>query len=209
MDSTTIGRRTLLAAGAAAVASAPHRARAAKALPKVTIHTARGVIVVELESGRAPLTSRNFLHYVDTKMYDDGQFYRASRTPGLPPGNGTIQGWPNPTIRRYPPIAHESTTQTGLIHDTGTISMGRFGPGSATADFFICASPQPYLDAHPDETPDPMHSNLGYAAFGHVISGMDVVLKILALPTNGKAFVKEMQGQILTKPVPILTMRRA
>lgn len=204
MDGAMIGRRSLLgAAGAAAVT--PHRARAARALPKVAIRTAKGVIVVELESRRAPLTSANFLHYVDTRMYDDGQFYRASRTRGLPPGNGTIQGWPNPTLRRYPPIAHESTTQTGIIHDTGTISMGRFGPGSATADFFICASPQPYLDAHPEDKGD----NLGYAAFGHVVSGMEVVLKILALPTNGKAFIKEMQGQILTKPVPILTMRRA
>jgi peptidyl-prolyl cis-trans isomerase A (cyclophilin A) len=208
MDSAVIGRRSLLGAvGAAAVM--PRRARAAKALPKVAIHTAKGTIVVELESGRAPITSANFLHYVDTKRYDDGQIYRASRTRGLPPGNGTIQGWPNPVaMRRYPPIAHESTTQTGLIHDTGTISMGRYGPGSATADFFICASPQPYLDAHPEAPVDKMHSNLGYAAFGHVVSGMDVVLTILALPTNGKAYIKEMQGQILTKPVPILTMRR-
>jgi peptidyl-prolyl cis-trans isomerase A (cyclophilin A) len=205
MDSAVIGRRSLLgAAGAAALA--PRRARAAKALPKVAIHTAKGVIVVELESGRAPITSTNFLHYVDTKLFDDGQIYRASRTKGEPPGHGDIQGWPNPTtVRRYPPIAHESTTQTGIIHDTGTISMGRFGPGTATADFFICASPLPYLDAHPEEKGD----NLGYAAFGHVISGMDVVLKILALPTNGKAYIKEMQGQILTKPVQIITMRRA
>jgi peptidyl-prolyl cis-trans isomerase A (cyclophilin A) len=206
MDSKGIGRRSLLgAAGAAALA--PRRARAAKALPKVAIHTAKGVIVVELESGRAPITSANFLHYVDTKRYDGGQFYRASRTPGLPPGNGDIQGWPDPvTGRRYPPIAHESTTQTGITHEAGTISMGRFGPGSATADFFICASPLPYLDAHPEQEKG---DNQGYAAFGHVVSGMDVVLKILALPTKGKAFIKEMQGEILTKPVPIITMRRA
>jgi peptidyl-prolyl cis-trans isomerase A (cyclophilin A) len=204
MDSAVIGRRRLLGAAAAA-AMTPRLARAAKALPKVAIHTGKGLIVVELESVRAPITSANFLHYVDTKLYDDGQIYRASRTKGLPPGHGDIQGWPNPNVRRYPPIAHESTTQTGLIHDTGTISMGRFGPGSATADFFICASPLPYLDAHPEEKGD----NLGYAAFGHVISGMDVVLKILALPTNGKAYIKAMQGEILTKPVPIITMRRA
>lgn len=205
MGSAVIGRRCLLgAAGAAALA--PRRARAARALPKVAIHTAKGTIVVELESGRAPITSANFLHYVDTKLFDDGQIYRASRSVGQPPGNGTIQGWPNPlTVRRYPPIAHESTTHTGIIHDTGAISMGRYGPGSATADFFICASPQPYLDAHPEDKGD----NLGYAAFGHVVSGMDVVLKILALPTNGKAYIKEMRGQILTKPVPVLTMRRA
>ncbi len=204
MDSTMIGRRSLLGAAGAAAVVMPRRARAAGPLPKVAIHTARGTIVVELEAVRAPRTSANFLHYVDTKMYDDGQFYRASRTPGLPPGNGTIQGWPYPTVRRYPPIPHESTTRTGLIHDTGTISMGRFGPGSATADFFICASPEPYLDAHPEEK----GNNLGYAAFGHVTSGMDVVLKILSLPTAGKTPLPEMRGQILTKPVPIVTMRR-
>jgi peptidyl-prolyl cis-trans isomerase A (cyclophilin A) len=202
MSSAGIGRRSLL--GAAGAAAAPHLAWA-KALPKVAIHTAKGTIVVELESGRAPITSANFLHYVDTQRYDDGQIYRASRTPGMAPGNGSIQGWPNPISgRRYPPIAHESTTQTGIIHDAGTISMGRYGPGSATADFFICASREPYLDAHPDPA-DPYHQlkdNLGYAAFGHVVEGMDVVLKILALPTHGKVFVKEMQGQILT-------MRRA
>ena len=206
MQSAVIGRRSLLGAAAAA-AVMPRRARAARALPKVAIHTAKGTIVVELESGRAPITSANFLHYVDTKRYDEGQFYRASRTPNMPPGNGTIQGWPDPiTGRRYPPIAHESTTQTGIVHDAGAISMGRYGPGSATADFFICASPEPYLDAHPEREKG---DNLGYAAFGHVISGMDVVLKILALPTHGKAVLKEMQGQILTKPVPIITMRRA
>ena len=209
MDNAMIGRRGLLAAAGAAVVL-PRRARAA-ALPKVAIHTAKGTIVVELESGRAPITSRNFLHYVDTKLYDDGQIYRASRTVGQPPGHGTIQGWPNPTTRRYPPIEHESTTKTGLLHDTGAISMGRYGVGSATADFFICASPEPYLDAHPDPD-DPYHlpkiDNLGYPAFGHVIEGMDVVLKILALPTNGKAVIPTMKGQILTKPVPISTMRR-
>ena len=203
MDSAVIGRRTLL--GAAAAAVTPGLGRAAQTLPKVAIHTGRGTIVVELESDRAPITSRNFLHYVDTKLFDDGQFYRASRTKGEP-DHGDIQGWPNPTTRRYSPIPHESTTKTGILHDTGAISMGRFGPGSATADFFICASPLPYLDAHPEDTSKGDH--LGYAAFGHVVSGMDVVLKILAMPTGGHAFLKEYQGQILTKPVSIVTMRR-
>ena len=203
MSGEGIGRRSLVGA-AGLLATRPLHAMAAAAKPKVVIRTGRGVIVVELESGKAPITSANFLHYVTTKLYDGGQIYRASRTPGLP-GHGTIQGWPDPIhVRRYPPIAHESTTMTGLKHDTGAISMGRYAPGTATADFFICASPEPYLDADPERPGD----NLGYAAFGQVIEGLEVVQTILALPTNGKAVIKAMKGQILTKPVPIISMTR-
>ena len=202
MDSSRIARRSVMGA-AALLAASPVAALAAGGKPRVAIHTPRGTIVVELENRKAPITTANFLHYVKDLKFDGGEFYRASRTPGQPT-HGTIQGWPSPSTRRYPPVAHESTTKTGLIHDTGTISMGRFGPGSATADFFICASPEPYLDAHPDDPGD----NQGFAAFGQVVEGMDVVTRILALPTNGKAFIKEMQGQILTHPVPITTMKR-
>jgi peptidyl-prolyl cis-trans isomerase A (cyclophilin A) len=202
MQTTGIGRRGLLGAAGLIVAS-PFHAQAAGTLPKVAIHTARGLIVVELEARRAPITSTNFLHYVDTGKFDGGEIYRASRDPGEPT-HGRIQGWPNINVRRYPPIAHESTEMTGLKHDVGTISMGRYGLGSATADFFICCNPEPYLDAHPGEPGD----NKGYAAFGHVVQGMDVVRTILALPTNGKTPIKEMRGQILTHPVPISTMTR-
>jgi peptidyl-prolyl cis-trans isomerase A (cyclophilin A) len=94
---------------------------------------------------------------------------------------------------------------TGLRHTTGTISLGRYAPGSATADFFICASPEPYLDAHPGAKGD----NLGYAAFGQVVSGMHVVRTILALPTPGKSRFPDMKGQWLDPVVPIFTMRRA
>jgi len=202
MDSATIGRRGLLGAAGLLLCS-PLPALAAGGKPKVAIHTGRGLIVVELESGRAPITSANFLHYIKAGKYDGGSIYRASRTPGEPT-HGTIQGWPPPSVRRFPPIAHESTEKTGLKHDTGTISMGRYGPNTATADFFICASPEPYLDAHPDQPGD----NQGYSAFGQVTQGMDIVRAILALPTHGKAYSKELRGQILTTPVPILTMKR-
>jgi peptidyl-prolyl cis-trans isomerase A (cyclophilin A) len=93
---------------------------------------------------------------------------------------------------------------TGLKHLTGTISLGRLAPGTATCDFFICASPEPYLDAHPGEPGD----NLGYADFGQVISGMPVVAKILSLPTNGKTKFADQRGQWLKPPVPIRSMRR-
>jgi peptidyl-prolyl cis-trans isomerase A (cyclophilin A) len=181
--------------------------RAATAKPRVAIKTNHGVIVVELETQRAPLTSANFLHYVDTGRYDDGSFYRSSRTPGAPK-EGTIVGGPSDKTHRYPPIAHESTTLTGLRHTTGTISLGRYAPGSATADFFICVSPEPFLDAHPGARPTPQDDTLGYAAFGQVVQGMHVVRTILALPTPGKSRFPDMKGQWLDPVVPIFTMRR-
>ena len=179
-------------------------AHGAGAKPRVAIVTNHGTIVVELEAQRAPLTSANFLRYVDARKYDGGAFYRAARTPGAP-REGTIVGAPGPKVHPFPPIAHESTTRTGLRHVAGTISLGRFDPGSATDNFFICASPEPYLDAHPGAKGD----NLGFAAFGQVVQGMASVRKILSLPTNGASQFKDQRGQWLKPPVPILRMQRA
>lgn len=201
MTRATLGRRTLLSA-AGLLLAAPRLALAA-AKPKVAIKTRYGVIVVELETEKAPLTSNNFLRYVDAHAYDGGSFYRAARTPGAPT-QGTIVGAPNPKTHPFPPIAHESTTKTGLRHVAGTISLGRFDPGTATSNFFICASDEPYLDAHPGAKGD----NLGFAAFGHVLEGMPVVKKILSLPTNGKTEFKDQRGQWLKPPVIISSMRR-
>jgi len=183
--------------------AAPRIARAADGKPRVAIKTNHGVIVVELEDKKAPLTSANFLHYVDAHAYDGGTFFRASRDPNNPK-EGTIVGGPAPKVRPFPPIAHESTTKTGLRHRNGTISLGRFDPGTATNNFFICVGDQPYLDAHPGAPGD----NLGYAAFGEVVSGMAVAEKILSLPTNGATKFKDQRGQWLKPPVRILSMRR-
>jgi peptidyl-prolyl cis-trans isomerase A (cyclophilin A) len=201
MSSGRIGRRIAIGATCLLLA-APGLAQAA-GKPRVEIRTARGTIVVELENRKAPLTTANFLHYVDTHAYDGGTFYRAARTVDAPK-QGTIVGGPRKGVRPFPPIAHESTVKTGLKHLTGTISLGRFQVGTATDAFFICASPEPYLDAHPEAKGD----NQGFAAFGEVVSGMDVVRRILALPTNGKTSFKEQRGQWLTHLVPIISMRR-
>ena len=203
MSGDRIGRRSVLGSAGLLLASAI-QARAADAKPKVVITTDHGVMVVELEAQRAPLTATNFLHYVDAAKYDNGTFYRAARNRGAPSG-GTIVGGMPPGGHPYPPIAHESTTQTGLRHRNGTISLGRFSPGSATADFFICVGDQPYLDAHPGEKGD----NLGYAAFGQVVQGMGVARRILAAPTGGHSPFPDQKGQWLTKPVKIISMRRA
>ncbi|MBP6879075.1 MAG: peptidylprolyl isomerase [Phenylobacterium sp.] len=200
MDAPT--RRRLIAAGGLILA-APQSALAAAAKPRVAIKTPRGVIIVELEPRKAPLTVANFLRYVDAQSYDGGSFFRAARTPGAAK-DGTLVGAPDAKVRPFPPIAHESTTKTGLKHLNGTISLGRFATGTATSNFFICVGDQPYLDANPAAKGD----NLGYAAFGRVVQGMPVVEKILSLPTNGETKFKDQRGQWLKPPVPITTMRR-
>jgi peptidyl-prolyl cis-trans isomerase A (cyclophilin A) len=202
MTQAKLGRRRFIL-GAGLLASAPGAALAAQAKPQVLIKTAHGPILVELEADRAPITSANFLHYVDAKAYDGGVFYRASRDPGAPK-DGSIVGRPRLKSHPFPPIRHESTTQTGLRHVAGTLSLGRFAPGTATSNFFICASAEPYLDAHPGAPGD----NLGYAAFGRVVRGMEVVAKILSLPTDGATKFADQRGQWLKPPVPILSMRR-
>jgi peptidyl-prolyl cis-trans isomerase A (cyclophilin A) len=202
MSGASIGRRSVLGGASLLMTSALGAMAADK--PKVAIKTNHGTIIVELEAQRAPITSANFLHYVDAKLYDNGSFYRASRTPGAPK-DGTIVGGPSVRVHRFAPIAHESTQMTGIKHKTGTISLGRYAPGSATADFFICASPEPYLDAHPGARGD----NLGFAAFGQVVEGMNVVRTILALPTPGKSAFPDMKGQWLEPTVPIYSMRRS
>jgi peptidyl-prolyl cis-trans isomerase A (cyclophilin A) len=199
----TIGRRKVLV-GAGAMFASPAWAQAPPTKPKVAITTGQGLIVVELEAQKAPITSANFLRYVDGGRYDRGEIYRAMRTKGAPE-TGLIEGGPpNDPRGRFPPIAHEPTSQTGLKHLDGTISLARFAPGSGTADFFICVGPQPGLDADPTLPGD----NLGFAAFGQVTQGMDVVRAILALPTGGVARNPTMAGQILSPPVQIVSMRR-
>ena len=201
MSPGVIARRSLLvAAGGLAV---PGLAHAAGARPRVAIRTGKGTIILELEAQRAPISTANFLRYVDTGHYDGGIFYRAAHAPDTPT-EGQIVAHPNPRSHPFAPIAHESTTQTGLRHLTGTLSLGRFAPGTATGDFFICANPEPYLDAHPGAKGD----NLGFAAFGQVVSGMSVVRRILASPANGHSPFPDQRGQWLKPPITILGASR-
>lgn len=212
-----IKRRELMAAGLSLIASAalaqtttPVTETVPTPAPPpatvlVNVDTGQGRIVIALEVGRAPITAGNFLRYVDQKRYDGATFFRASRAPGAV-DYGLIQGGvQNDPAKVLKPIPHEPTTKTGLKHTDGALSIGRNAPGTATSDFFICVGDAPYLDADPSAPGD----NLGFAAFGHVVEGMDVVRKILALPTPGKANNPVMKGQILDPPVPIVRMRRA
>ncbi|HEX3918202.1 MAG TPA: peptidylprolyl isomerase [Caulobacteraceae bacterium] len=201
MSAIAATRRHLLAA-AAILAAGPAWAQAV-ARTRVRLETEKGVILIELADDKAPITVANFLHYVDSKHMDGAQFYRAARAPGAPT-IGLIEAGVRDARKVFAPIAHESTLTTGLRHLDGTLSMGRFAPGTATSDFSICCGDAPYLDAHPEAPGD----NLGYAAFGQVVDGMDVARVILALPTAGDAQNPDMQGQMLAPPVNILTARR-
>jgi peptidyl-prolyl cis-trans isomerase A (cyclophilin A) len=199
-------RRTLLALAAAAVLTAPLMptgAYAQAANPRVVITTTVGAITVELAADKAPITTANFLKYVDRKLYDGSSFYRASKPPGQTANDyGSIQGGLRDDVKKkLPPIAHESTLKTGLRHTDGTISMGRYAPGTAQADWVICVGDMSYLDA---TATDP-----GFAAFGHVTDGMPVVQQILGMPTDPNKGVGAMKGEILVKPVKIISIRRA
>lgn len=170
---------------------------------KVTLTTSEGPIVLELEKERAPITTANFLKYVDAKRFDGIGFYRAVK---VQPGFGLIQaGLRNDPKKVFPNIPHEPTTKTGLHHEDGTISMAMAAPGTASADFFIMVGPAPTMDADPAATPP----NPGFAAFGHVIEGMDLVRKIMDAPTSATAGPAAMKGQMLVAPVKIVSARRS
>ena len=168
---------------------------------KVVLDTSAGRIVVALHPGKAPVTAGNFLRYVDQKRFDGTSFYRSV-------GNATygfIQGGTqNDPKRILPPIRHEPTSQTGLVHDEGALSMARYAPGSANGDFFIVLGRMPAMDAHPEAAGD----NQGFAVFAHVIEGMDVVRAILAGPKSPTLGEGVMKGQMLDMPVRIVTARR-
>jgi peptidyl-prolyl cis-trans isomerase A (cyclophilin A) len=167
---------------------------------RVRLQTEAGPILLALDSKHAPVTTANFLAYVDQHRFDGTSFYRAARTPGGK-GGGLVQGGINRNYRRMlPPIAHEPTSRTGLRHLAGTISMARAKPGSAAGEFFITASAMPRMDAHGGEP--------GFAAFGRVIEGMDIVRKILAAPTVPNAGRGVMRGQMIAAPVTIVSVRR-
>ena len=157
-----------------------------------------------IEKGRAPITAGNFLRYVDQKRLDGTSFYRAVKI-GDSGEYGLVQGGVRGDPKRaLKPIAHEPTTVTGLSHVTGAISMARLAPGTAMMDFFIVLGNLPGMDAQPDAPGD----NLGYAVFGRVIEGMDVVRAILERPHSATAGQGVMKGQILETPVTIVTVRR-
>ena len=173
---------------------------------RVALVTTLGTIEIDLDGKHAPITTANFLHYVDTKRFDGITFYRAMHLAWGDQPSGLVQAGLRDPRRLFPPIAHEPTTQTGLSHKAGAISMARNAPGTATADFSILLSEMTGLDADPKAT-DP-DLQVGYAVFGQVVSGMDVVRKIWDAPISPTEGEGVMRGQMLADPVKILSVRR-
>jgi len=196
-----ITRRGFLATAAASVAAAPDRVR-------VTLLTAAGRIDIDLAARQAPLSTADFLRYIDAKSYDGGTFFRVVR-PDNDHGSPVIdvvQGGIRKGARTLPPIAHETTAMTGLRHLDGTISLPRdhVGTGSG-AEFFICIGDQPSLDFGGKRNKD----GQGFAAFGRVVSGMEIVRTIWRMKADGPSPDAYVAGQMLPHPVPILSARRA
>jgi len=215
----TLGAISLLALRCAAAPVAPRSQSAATELPAespasatpppvvVTLATTAGVIDVEIFTDKAPVSSADFLRYVDEGLYESAAFYRvvtAANDRGTPKIE-VIQGGLRDETRVLPPVAHETTEQTGVRHLDGTLSLarGRAGSGSASA-FFICIGPQPALDSGATRNLD----RQGFAAFGRVVRGMDIVRKIHAMPADGPAETEYMRGQMLTEPVRIVRAAR-
>ena len=205
-------RIVLFALPLALAAAAPAQRRAAppEALPdamQLAMTTEAGRIVIELDLTNAPVTARNFLRYSDQRRFDGIVFYRVMRLAWGEQPNGLIQaGTRGDPARTLPPIAHEPTSQTGILHKAGTLSMARWAPGTATGDFSILLSDLEGLDADPAS--DDPERRAGFATFGRVVEGMEVVRAIWDAPLSPTAGEGVLKGQMLEKPVRILTVRR-
>lgn len=171
--------------------------------PKIIITTSEGEIEAELFIDRSPITANNFLKYADAGKYNSGAaFYRVVRMdnqPGKKIKIEVIQGgfMEDSLIEKYQfnPIPHETTSETGIQHTDGVLSMARMEPGSASSEFFICIGDQPELDFGGKRNPD----GQGFAAFGKVTAGMEVVKKIQQMKDT---------SQILVKPIKIYSVSR-
>jgi peptidyl-prolyl cis-trans isomerase A (cyclophilin A) len=165
---------------------------------QVTLQTSEGPIILALEKDKAPITTANFLHYIDSKRLDGTSFYRTVK---VGPGFGLVQGGIGQDPKKaFPPIKHEPTSQTGLSHIDGAISMAMNAPGTAQGDFFIMVGASPGMDANANQP--------GYAVFGHVIQGMDIIRHMLEAPTDPNKGDGIMKGQMIAQPIKIVTARR-
>jgi peptidyl-prolyl cis-trans isomerase A (cyclophilin A) len=183
----------LLAALACFLALPAAAQRADRATPgyvRVRLETDLGPIVLALDARRAPLTTANYLRYVDDGRFNGISFYRSARNRKAPRSGFVQSGIRTEATRILDPLPHESTKKTGIRHLDMTISMARFAPGTAAGNFFITVGPATWMDWSP--------ANPGYAAFGRVVAGQEVVRRILAAPTTAA-----MRGTLLAKPVMI------
>ena len=174
---------------------------------RVEFVTELGTITADLFHKQAPITVKNFMRYVEGSRFDGMAFYRAMKLNWGTQPNGIIQtGLRGLSTKVFPPIAHEPTNVTGIKHLAGTLSMARNAPGTAQADFSILMSDLSGFDADPAAA-DP-ELKAGYAAFGRVVSGMDVALKIFEAPRSATLGQGIMKGQMLAPEIKVLRVRR-
>lgn len=170
----------------------------------VLIRTGLGDIQVEIYEEEAPVTAANFLSHVENGNYTNAVFYRVVRMDNQPQSTvkiEVIQGglFHDEVLDTITPIRHESTRESGILHTDGVISMARMGPGTASTEFFICIGDQPSLDFDGARNPD----GQGFATFGKVVEGMDVVRAIQALPDEGQ-YLKE---QVVIQDISVISRR--
>ena len=172
----------------------------------IVMVTSEGPIEIELYADKAPITVDNFLRYVDGGLLNGSSFYRTvtRENDNGNPKIEVIQGGIGRSGKSLPPISHETTEQTGILHTDGIISMARGGVGTASSEFFISIGDNPGLDFGQSRNSDQQ----GFAAFGRVTSGMDVVRKISGLPVNTTTGSAYTRGQILSDPVVIVSVSR-
>lgn len=193
-----IGRPIAITVAVAAIAAVVSMTRPSAQSPvRVRVQTELGDIVLEVDTMHAPNTSANFLRYLKAGHYDGGTFHRTVKMdnqPDSPVKIEVIQAGVNPdrTKDGFPAIPIERTNATGLRHTDGVISMARGQPDSATSGWFVCINDQPSLDFGGGRNPD----GQGFAAFGRVVQGMDVVRKIQQSSNTN--------AQVLTPPIKIL-----
>lgn len=176
-------------------------------IARVLMVTGEGNIDIELYLDKAPLTAENFLALVDGGHLDGASFYRVvtyENDNGKPKIEVIQGGLGEEKESPFEPIAHETTEQTGILHTDGVISMARGDVGTASSEFFICIGDQPGLDYGEMRNPD----RQGFAAFGRVTKGMDVVRRINGLPADAPSDSEYTEGQILADPVPIISVKR-
>ncbi len=169
-----------------------------KAEVKIEMKTEFGSIIAELYPDKAPVTCENFIKYIRENKFEGLHFYRVVRMDNQPDNKVKIEviqgGLGNDTDESsFPPIAHETTQTTGVLHKDGALSMARLEPGTASSEFFICIGDQPELDFGGARNPD----GQGFAAFGKVIQGMDVVRKIQHLKDNSQSLINKVEIPII------------
>ena len=198
-------RQPLVSCVLAALVPFALHAQEASGTVRVRIETDAGVIVADIDSAHAPRTAANFLRYVREGRYDNGAFYRVVTRTNQPRDSIRIEviqgGIDRDGSKRLPAIEHETTLDTGIRHEDGTLSMARSRPGSASSEFFIVVGAQPSLDFGGLRNPD----GQGFATFGRVIEGMDVVRRIQAMPADSappqrlKVIIRIIRASVLAR----------